>query len=193
MPEDETPGLEIIADSAYGSGETRHKLKEAGHHPTIKPLPQHRNPRLGKDQFTRDDFTIDHHNRQVTCPAGHTATISAKGNANFGKACAACPLRHRCTTSDKGRHLLIRPHDRLLTKARHRFKNPKTIAHYHQHRPAVERIISWVVANNHRKLRYRGLKRNRQQLHTRAAALNLRRLINLGLHHTPTGWAIHPT
>ena len=66
MLEDEDSGLEIIADSAYGSGETRAELEKAGHRATIKPLPQYRNPRLGKDQFTRDDFSIDHHQRQVT-------------------------------------------------------------------------------------------------------------------------------
>ena len=193
MLENENSGLEIIADSAYGSAATRHQIEAAGHHTTIKPLPQYRNPRLGKDQFTRDDFSIDHHHQQVTCPAGRTTTINTQGWARFGRACNGCPIRVRCTTNPKGRTLKIHPHNQLLTKARHRFKNPETLARYHQHRPAVERIIAWVVANGHRKLRYRGTPPNRQQLHTRAAAINLRRLLNLGLHHTPTGWAIHPT
>ena len=193
MLEDEDSGLEIIADSAYGSGKVRAQLEKAGHRATIKPRPQYRNPRLGKDQFTRDDFSIDHHQRQVTCPAGRTTTINTQGWARFGRACNGCPIRVRCTTNLRGRTLKIHPHDRLLTKARHRFKNPEPLARYHQHRPAVERIIAWVVANGHRKLRYRGTPPNRQQLHTRAAAINLRRLINLGLHHTPTGWAINPT
>ena len=193
MLENEDSGLEIIADSAYGSAATRHQIEAAGHHTTIKPLPQYRNPRLGKDQFTRDDFSIDHHHQQVTCPAGRTTTINTQGWARFGKVCSGCPIRVRCTTNPKGRTLKIRPHNQLLIKARRRFENPETLARYHQHRPAVERIIAWVVANGHRKLRYRGTQPNRQQLHTRAAAINLRRLLNLGLHHTPTGWAIHPT
>ena len=191
--EGEPPGSEVIADSAYGSGQTRAELKKTGHRTVIKPKPLPRNHRLGPDQFTRDDFTIDHDNRQVRCPAGNTTTISAKGNANFGKVCAACPLRDRCTTSQRGRHLLIHPHNQLLTKARQRWKHPKTISHYHRHRPTVKRLIAHLVANGHRKLKYRGIPPNRQQLHTRVAAINLRRLINLGLHHTPTGWAIHPT
>ncbi len=190
---DETPGLEIIADSAYGSGENRAQLEKTGHRTTVKLLPQHRNHRLGNDQFTRDDFTIDHQNKQVTCPAGNTTTISAKGRVKFGAACAACPLRSRCTTSPKGRSLLIHPHDQLLIKARTQWANPKTKTRYNRHRPSVERIIAHIVANGTRKLKYRGIQPNRQQLHTRAAAINLRRLINLGLHHTPTGWAIHPT
>ena len=63
MLENEDSGLEIIADSAYGSGETRAQLEKAGHRATIKPRPQYRNPRLGADQFTRDDFYIDHHHQ----------------------------------------------------------------------------------------------------------------------------------
>ena len=191
--EDEPPGSEIIADSAYGSGETRAVLKEAGHSATVKPIPQKRNHRLGDDQFTRDDFVIDHQNRQVTCPAGNTATISPKGRARFGKACTDCPLRHRCTANKTGRQMLIHPHDRLLVRARQKWKHRKTKTLYHKHRPTVERLIAHTVAHGHRKLKYRGTTRNRQQLHTRVAAVNLRRLINLGLHHTPTGWATNPT
>ena len=191
--EGEPSDTQIIADSAYGSGETRATLEEAGHKVTVKPIPQRRNPRLGPDQFTRDDFTIDHQNRQVTCPANNTATIGATGLACFGVVCAVCPHRSRCTTSKTGRYLKIHPHDRLLTKARQRWKQPETVARYNHHRPAVERIIAWMVANGNRKLKYRGIQANRQQLHTRVAAINLRRLINLGLRHTPTGWATNLT
>jgi IS5 family transposase len=54
----------------------------------------------------------------------------------------------------------------------------------------VERSIAWIVANGHRRVRYRGVERNRIALSTRAAALNLRRLVNLGLIHNPNGWAL---
>ena len=190
---DEQSGLEVIADSAYGSGEVRADLAEAGHTTTVKPIPQRRNHRLGDDQFTRDDFSVDHQNRQVTCPAGNTATISPKGRARFGKVCTDCPLRSRCTANKTGRQMLIHPHDRLLVRARQKWKHRKTRHRYHQNRPTVERLIAHTVAHGHRKLKYRGTTRNRQQLHTRVAAVNLRRLINLGLHHTPTGWATNPT
>ena len=193
MLEDEDSGLEIIADSAYGSGKVRAQLEKAGHRATIKPRPQTPNHRLGADQFTQDDFVIDHQHGRVTCPAGNTATFGNKGVARFGKVCSDCPLRSRCTTSQTGRWMQIHPHNRLLVQARRRWKHPATKSPYHRHRPAVERLIAHLVANGHRKLRYRGAQPNRQQLHTRAAAINLRRLINLGLHHTPTGWAINPT
>lgn len=190
--EDEPSGTQVIADSAYGSGEVRAELAEAEHTAVIKPIGLRRNPRLGADQFTRDDFAVDHDHRQVTCPAGNTAAIGARGRVRFGVVCRACPLRDRCTTSKTGRHLVIHPHDELLTEARQQWKQPETVARYNRWRPSVERIISQIVARGNRKLRYRGIQPNRQQLHTRIAAVNLRRLINLGLKHTPTGWAIQP-
>ena len=53
----------------------------------------------------------------------------------------------------------------------------------------VERSIAWIVRGN-RRLRYRGTVKNNSWLHHRVAAINLRRLIVLGLTHTGTNWAI---
>ena len=53
----------------------------------------------------------------------------------------------------------------------------------------VERTIAWLTRGN-RKVRYRGVTRNDHWLHHRAAAVNLRQLITLGLTHTSAGWAI---
>ena len=88
------------------------KLRAAGHRAIIKPIGQRRNPRLGPDQFTRDDFVIDHDQNRVTCPAGNTATIGTKGQVRFGVVCTECPHLQRCTTSKRGRYLTIHPHDR---------------------------------------------------------------------------------
>ena len=60
---------------------------------------------------------------------------------------------------------------------------------YRQHRPMVERSISWLVAGGNRRLRFRGTARNNQWLHHRVAGLNLRRLLALGLTRTDSGWA----
>ena len=60
---------------------------------------------------------------------------------------------------------------------------------YRQHRPMVERSVAWLVRGN-RKVRYRGITKNDHWLHHRAAALNLRRLTVLGLHHNGTAWAM---
>ncbi len=183
--------LDVLADSAYGSGQVRADLAAAGHRVIIKPLPLARRAKLAADQFSRDDFVIDHAGRTVTCPEGHTVEIRVNGNAHFGTdRCRACPSRARCTTNRDGRVLLVGEHDELLAAARADWRNGTNVDDYRQHRPMVERSIAWLVAHGHRRVRFRGIDRNRLGLADRAAALNLRRLINLGLTHTGTLWAI---
>ena len=180
----------MLADSAYGSGPVRAALAANNHTAIIKPWPLGRNPNLGDDQFHRDDFTVDYQARTVTCPAGITVSIHPGGNATFGVRCNGCPSRHRCTSAANGKTVKLTDHDELLVTARADWRAGIHLADYRQHRPMVERTIAWLVANGHRRVRFRGVERNRLGLSHRAAALNLRRLLNLGLHHEPTGWAI---
>lgn len=56
-------------------------------------------------------------------------------------------------------------------------------------RRMVERSIAWLVRNGGRKVRYRGISRNQIGLAHRCAAINLRRLINLGATWN-NGWTI---
>ena len=184
--EDQHLPVTVLADSAYGSGEFRAELIARGHVDLVKPAPTRPAVPGG---FTVDDFTVDHTNRTATCPAGLTRTISRHGYVTFGAGCTGCALRHRCTASATGRTLTLRPHDALQRAARADARNPDWQNEYRQHRPMVERAIAWLVRGN-RKLRYRGVAKNDHWLHHRAAALNLRRLITLGLDHTGTNWAI---
>jgi IS5 family transposase len=186
----EEPGLQVLADSAYGSGQVRTALDTAGHTAAIKAIPLRRNRRLGPDQLDRDDFQIDHTARTATCPGGHTVPISPTGSATFGTRCRGCPLRPRCTSATDGRSLQITPHDAQLVAARAAWANGDFAENYRRHRPMVERSIAWLVAKGNRRLRYRGLQRNQHWLETRVAALNLRRLLTLGLDRTPHGWAL---
>ena len=77
----EPGGLEILGDSAYGSGETRAHLRAHGHRQLIKPIPLRRAVPGG---FCRDDFAVDHQPRTMTCPAGITVPIAPRGQASFG-------------------------------------------------------------------------------------------------------------
>ena len=189
----EDPGLTVLADSAYGSGPVRADLQEAEHATLIKPWPLARNPKLGDDQYTRDDFTIDYEQHTVTCPNQITVAINAGGQARFGAKCRDCPTRSRCTTAKNGRDFNVGDYDQLLAEARAQWRGDEdAVADYRQHRPMVERSIAWIVTNGHRRVRYRGVERNHIALTVRAAAINLRRLINLGLAWNPEGWALHP-
>ena len=185
LMDDEPEGLEVLADSAYGSGTTRTWLKEKGHRLVIKPMPSHPAVPGG---LRRDEFSVDHAARIVTCPAGHTAPLSPSGIAKFAPHCGPCPLRSCCTTA-KARSFSVGPYDAELVAARAAWRDPELTAIYRRHRPMAERSISWLVAKNNRRLRYRGIERNDAWLKVRVAALNLRRLLALGLDYDRT-WAL---
>ncbi len=182
----EDPGLEVLADSAYGSGEVRAALKEAKHRVVIKPIPLRPAVPGG---FTIDDFTIDVDARTATCPRGFTVPIARTGGAKFGSRCQGCPLRERCTRSRGGRVVTVHAHHDLMVGARLHAQTEAFQRTYRRHRPMVERSIAWLVADGHRRVRYRGVLRNQLGLSLRVAAINLRRLITLGLDHQG-GWVL---
>jgi IS5 family transposase len=186
MLEAEEPGLEVLADSAYGSGEVRAALTEAKHRAFIKPIPLRPAVPWG---FTIDDFSIDTAAGTITCPQGHTVPLSRRGNANFGPRCRGCPLRDRCTRSRDGRSIKVHPHHDAMFAARHQAATEEFKTLYRQHRPMAERSIAWLVAAGHRRVPYRGVVRNQMWLSVRTSAINLRRLINLGLDHSG-GWVL---
>nr|SBP00065.1 transposase, IS4 family protein [Nonomuraea gerenzanensis] len=89
--------------------------------------------------------------------------------------------------------MTIRPHHDLQAAARHQAAtDPAWQDDYRRWRPMVERAVAWLVSRGNRRLRYRGTTANDRWLHHRAAALNLRRLINLGLTHTNRIWTLNP-
>lgn len=183
-------GREWYGDSAYGTGELRDALDQASHEAIIKPKPV-QSPVAGG--FTVDDFAVDEDQQTVTCPAGHTRSISpTTRTAAFGALCRTCPLRARCTKSKTGRKIVLHEHDALLRQARQGWKTDPTLRErYRRHRPNIERVIAQVASRGGRrlKLRYHGVEPNNAWLKRRTAALNLRNLINHGLHWA-NGWAL---
>jgi hypothetical protein len=181
------PG-QVLADSAYGTGDLLNDLQQAGHDPVIKPWPCTPNIPGG---FGIDDFTVNHDIMQVTCPAGNTASFAGKSRtAKFGTACTACPFRDQCTTAAAGRSVTVNVHDQLLRAHRVRWATDRQMrADYKQHRPMVERSIAWLTRGA-RKLRYRGVTKNDAWLKLRASGINLRQLCATGLTRTAGGWQI---
>jgi IS5 family transposase len=189
----EAAAVTVLGDAAYGTGELRGRLEADGHATVIKPPPLRPAVPGG---FTGDDFTIDDQAGTATCPAGHAVALGrphADGTrqAQFKALCAGCPLRQRCTTSKTGRVLSVHPRHALLAAARRDAADPDWKDEYRRWRPPVERAIAWLVARGSRRVPYRGITSNNIWLHNRAAALNLRRLTNLGLTRTTDGtWAL---
>jgi len=186
--EDTESGLEVYGDSAYSTGEARDAYRDAGHDVVIKPKPL---PSAVPDGFTLDDFTLDENDGTVTCPNGNTRPMSPARTVTFGRLCADCPLRQRCTTAKTGRSMTIHPHEDLLRAARAQARTPRFKQDYPT-RSNVERTVAQVATQNGRrvKLRHIGAAANNAWLHTRCAALNLRTLLRHGLTRTNGAWAI---
>jgi len=182
--------LTWYGDSAYGTGDLRGAIEQAGHQAVIKPKPLQAPVSGG---FTVDDFTVSEEQGTVTCPAGHTVTLSRTRIATFGVLCRDCPLRARCTTCKTGRKLVLHERDDLLRAARADWAADTGLRKdYRTHRPNVERAIAQVATFRGRrvKLRYRGTARNNAWLKRRTAALNLRNLLGKGLARRDGGWAL---
>jgi DDE family transposase/transposase-like protein DUF772 len=182
--------LAWYGDSAYGTGDLRQAIGQAGHQAVIKPGPLQSAVPGG---FTIDDFTVDEQAGVVTCPDGITRPITPGRNVIFGAACGACPLRQRCTTSKTGRTLSLHPRHGLLRAARAAWAaSPGLREDYMAHRPNVERAIAQVATWRGRrlKLRYRGVTKNHAWLKYRTAALNLQNLTRRGLTRRGGAWVL---
>jgi len=179
--------LAWYGDSAYGTGDLRGAIADAGHAAVIKPKPLQA-PVTGG--LTVDDFAVDERAGTVTCPAGRTVPLSRTRIATFGVLCRDCPLRSRCTTCKTGRKLVLHPRDGLLRAARRDWAGLRK--DYTAWRPSVERAVAQVATFRGRrlKLRYRGVTRNHAWLKRRTAAVNLRNLIGKGLARRDGAWVL---
>ena len=85
--------------------------------------------------------------------------------------------------------MVVTAHDRVKREHRARAAEPGFQADYRQHRPMVERSIAWLTRGA-RRVPYRGVAKNNAWWTLRAAGINLKRLLNLGLTHRNGAWAI---
>jgi hypothetical protein len=178
--------VEVLGDSAYGTGEMLDALDKTGRKATIKPWPTRPAVEGG---FTIDDFGYDDQAGTLTCPNHITRPLSTKRTVTFGAACRGCPLRARCTTSPRGRKITVHRHERLQRRHRQRAQDLDFQQTYREKRPLVERTIAWLV-NGNRRVPYRGVAKNNAWLQHRVAALNLRRLLALGLNLNNGTWQL---
>ena len=185
----------VYGDAAYGTGEVLEQLANAGIDAKTKVQP----PSAPAGKFAKDRFAIDLNAGTVTCPAGITIAIRPvhgnarhAGQAEFGAACATCPLRAQCTDAKTGRRITIGHHEALIADARTRQQDPAWQADYRATRPKVERKIAHLMHRRHggRRARMRGRHRVAADFTLLAAAVNLARLARIGLTHTRRGWTL---
>jgi len=186
----------VYGDAAYGSGDLIERVDDAGIYNGIKVQP----PAAVKGCFPKDRFRIDLDAETVTCPAGLTVPIRARGGrhagqARFGAACQTCPLAARCTNATEGRTITIGPHEARLAAARQAQASPAWRADYRATRPKVERKIGHLMRRRHggRRARVRGQLKIAADFALLAAAINLARLAVLGLTSHHESWAAAST
>jgi hypothetical protein len=190
----------ITQDSAVGTGEVTQILGDSAY-ATMKMLtvcanngleavirPQALTPAVDGG-FTVDDFTIDTAKRTVTCPNGQTKQLSKSGQVKF-TACPTCPLRAKCTKASyrtiriDGPALAHRAHRAAVARAGTRWENT-----YRTRRPMVERSLAWATRGA-RRVPYRGVAKNNSWWQLRAASVNIKRLMTLGLERRNGAWQI---
>ena len=182
---------DVFADSAYADGETLEHLDGQGFSVTAK-VP----PAVGKDgRFSKDDFSVDLGTGTITCPAGQVADIrygkDGTGRAEFGEACATCPLAERCTTNKQGRSVNVHRNESVLQRHKVAQQAKEWKERYKSTRPKVERKIAHMVRKpwGGRKARIRGLARVSSDLVTRAAVVDFARLGVLGVRWDGATWS----
>jgi len=124
-------------------------------------------------RYAKDQFTLDFGTGQLTCPAGVRMAFEPGQTVHFPKhACAACPLRQRCTASPSGRSVAIHPDEALLAELRQRQQTPAGRAKLRE-RTQVEHALAHVGHWQGRRARYRGTRKNLFDLRRVAAVHNL--------------------
>jgi hypothetical protein len=185
------PALMVYGDAAYGAGPVLAELQQAGLEQRCKVQP----PRAPAGHFTKDVFAVNLAAGQVTCPAGHTATLQPDGQgrvAHFAPACLNCPLAPRCTTAKGGRSVHVGPYEPQLAAARQAQTAAAWQDDYRATRPKVERKLAHLLRRLHggRRARVRGQPKVAADFALLAAAVNLARLAVLGLIGLTQGWTL---
>jgi hypothetical protein len=124
-------------------------------------------------RFTKADFRIDFDTGQLTCPNQVVMAFEPGRSVHFPKAaCAACPLRVRCTTSSSGRSVAVHPDEALLVELRQRQQTPQGRARLRE-RTKVEHSLAHIGHWQGRRARYLGPRKNLFDLRRAAVVHNL--------------------
>lgn len=183
----------VPADTAYGATAVRVRLALEGVDLVAPPQMPSRKSTKG---LKKEDFTIDFDRRVSTCPTGVESVACDEGRAGDDtslqfywprSACAACPLRSRCTPRTRpaeepapakgrpartGKRLRLHPEEQALRAARAQWRTPERRALYRR-RTEVELLIANAVRAGGRQARAWGLQNAVLQAHSIAIHLNL--------------------
>jgi len=164
--------LAVSYDAGYWSDDD---VQAAGSRPFADVLiaPGNRGER---ELFEREHFTTNSDGALV-CPAGRIMrgpTKAGTGLRYFGVGCADCPLRSRCTTTER-RELVLHP---ALDHARAKVRAPDGQARYRKRIATIEPVFSNIESvMNFRRSTTRHPAAVVAEMHLKALAHNVSRLI----------------
>jgi transposase len=126
------------------------------------------------ERFPKTEFSQDWERGLMRCPAGVSMPFEAGRVVRFPKkACAACPLRERCTKSTGGgRSVSVHPGERLLAELRERQRTPEGREKLRE-RVGVEHSLAHIGRWQGHRARYRGVRKNLFDLRRSAVVHNL--------------------
>ena len=155
-------------DRGYLGDEAIEARRKQGLIVRSKPFPLRNGGR-----FTKSEFMLDFAAQTVTCPNEITLPLGKK-TIRFPKdTCLTCPLRKRCTTSEKGgRSISIHHAEQFLTHLREEKRTPEGRAQL-RNRTVVEHSLARIVIRRGRRARYRGQRKNLFDLRRDAAVSNV--------------------
>lgn len=162
-----------FADGAYGDGETRHAVHDAGRTLVAKvPAPPDRG------YCPQAAFRIDLETLSCTCPGDQTTQILLTGRTATGRfhfptaVCQTCPLRAPCVAGRNGRTVDLHPREALVQAARALQASPAFTV-YRRRRQVVEHWIARLGHLGIRQARYVERAKTELQLLMAAAVANL--------------------
>jgi transposase len=180
---------ELVGDMAYGDGDTRAAVEEAGARMVAKVPPV-----VNAGFFPKTNFVIDPEAPSATCPAGHTSTDAHAVRDHKGRStqrlyfsievCGGCPLRAQCVKGEGARSITLSVHEARMATARADELKRSVQAKLHR-RPVIERKIDHLQDLGMRKARYRGRRKTLLQALLAATVANFGRLHLLGAFGAP--------
>jgi transposase len=174
----------VCADSAYANAANAAAM-EARSIRLVSPPQRVAAPDRGDNPITINDFTYDTERDVYVCPEGVTLPYvgTERGRRQRRRyraprsACAACPLRSRCTRSPR-KTLHVVPDRAALVRLREDAQTASFQALYRTRAPVIEgRFGEGKQWHGLRRAWRRGLSNMRVQCYLIAAVLNFKRLI----------------
>jgi hypothetical protein len=166
------PVVELHIDRGFLSAGWVTELDRAGVPVFSKPW----NP-SNHGLYPKSAFTIDMAAQTVTCPGGETASFPSKRGKDGRRqvaftACPSCPLRPQCTTSERGRSIVLHEAEDFLQRLQAAKRTAEGRARLRE-RTTVEHGLAHVLQYAPHEARYLGSRKNTFALRRAGAIVNL--------------------